>query len=111
MKQVRISLVLAAFVGFPTTAQARLSNAEIICRVAHNYQLSCSGMIRVAQCESTLNRWATNGQYLGLFQLGGFARSKFLRGNWYNPWKNSEAAARYARWAGGWSPWTCGYNY
>jgi hypothetical protein len=78
---------------------------------AQRYGLSPSGMIRVAQCESRLSRTATNGQYLGLFQLGSFARARYLDGSWTDAWANATAAARYARDAGGFGPWTCGYAY
>jgi hypothetical protein len=78
---------------------------------ARRYGLSASGMIRVAECESQLSRTATNGQYLGLFQLGSFARARYLDGSWTDAWANATAAARYARDSGGFGPWTCGYAY
>jgi hypothetical protein len=78
---------------------------------ARRYGLSPSGMLRVAECESRLSRTAMNGQYLGLFQLGSFARARYLDGTWSDAWANATAAARYARDAGGFGPWTCGYAY
>jgi hypothetical protein len=78
---------------------------------ARRYGFDAAGMLRVARCESNLNRHATNGQYLGLFQLGGFARDRYLRGAWNDSYANALAAARYAHDSGGWGPWTCGYAY
>jgi hypothetical protein len=79
--------------------------------VARRYGFDPEGMLRVARCESNLDRTATNGQYLGLFQLGGFARARYLHGAWTDSYANAVAAARYAKEAGGWGPWTCGYAY
>jgi hypothetical protein len=62
--------------------------------------------IRVAKCESgwSLTPRAHNGQYLGMFQMGSFARGRY--GHSSNPWGQARAAARYYRDAG-WSPWAC----
>jgi hypothetical protein len=79
--------------------------------VARRYGFDPDGMLRVARCESNLQRTATNGQYLGLFQLGSFARARYLDGAWADSYANALAAARYAKEAGGWGPWTCGYAY
>jgi soluble lytic murein transglycosylase-like protein len=79
--------------------------------VARRYGLDPGGMLRVANCESRLDRHATNGQYLGLFQLGATARSHYLRGDWRDAFANADAAARYVRDAGGFGPWTCGFSY
>jgi hypothetical protein len=78
---------------------------------ARRFGFSPEGMLRVARCESNLVRTATNGQYLGLFQLGSFARARYLRGAWTDAYANALAAARYAKESGGWGPWTCGYAY
>ena len=78
---------------------------------ASRYGLRADGMLRVARCESNLQRAATNGQYLGLFQLGAYARERYLRGSWNDAYANAMAAARYAHDAGGWAPWTCGTAY
>jgi hypothetical protein len=62
--------------------------------------------VRVAKCESgwSLTPRAHNGQYLGAFQMGSFARSRY--GHSTNIWGQSAAAYRYWRHAG-WSPWAC----
>jgi len=62
--------------------------------------------VRVAQCESgaSLSLRAHNGQYLGMFQMGAFARGAY--GHSWNPWGQAAAAYRYYRVAG-WTPWAC----
>lgn len=64
----------------------------------------------VARCESgpywTWGRpaEAKNGQYLGMFQMGDWARSTYGHGR--DPWSQARAAHRY--WlASGWSGWQC----
>lgn len=63
--------------------------------------------VRVATCESSGDPYATNGQYLGLFQLGAWARSRYLHGPWYSGWANARAARALWRangrsWRGQW---------
>jgi hypothetical protein len=60
--------------------------------------------VRVADCESHLWPYARNGQYLGLFQFGSWARARF--GFSWSPWEQARAAARYYRHSG-WSGWAC----
>jgi hypothetical protein len=62
--------------------------------------------VRVAKCESgwSMTPYAGNGQYLGMFQFGSFARSQYGFG--WSPWVQAAAAHRYYRVAG-WSPWEC----
>jgi hypothetical protein len=62
----------------------------------------------VARCETggTMSVWANNGQYLGLFQMGAYARGRY--GHSTNPWGQARAAHRYYVASGrDWSPWTC----
>lgn len=58
----------------------------------------------VAACESHWWPWAQNGQYLGMFQMGAWARARYGHAN--NPWGQARAAHRYWLHAG-WSPWEC----
>ena len=75
----------------------------IICDVFGPY---CSEAISVATCESTLNPAAVNGQYLGLFQMGEYARSQYGHGS--DAYTQSVAAYGYFRDTGfTWSPWAC----
>jgi hypothetical protein len=62
------------------------------------------GAVRVARCESNLDTQAQNGQYLGLFQEGSYARARYGYGP--TAWQQAASAHRY--WTdAGWAPWTC----
>lgn len=64
--------------------------------------------MRVIHCETggTYSVFARNGQYLGLFQMGSYARGRY--GHGWNPWIQAKAAARYFFASGrDWSPWAC----
>lgn len=66
----------------------------------------CSQALRVSWCESRWNVYAHNGQYLGLFQMGWYARSRY--GHSWNAWGQARAAYRYFRASGySWGPWSC----
>ncbi len=79
------------------------SVADAICAVFGSY---CSQAISVARCESGLSVNAANGQYLGLFQMGDYARSRY--GHSWDAWGQARAAYRYFRDSGySWSPWQC----
>lgn len=57
---------------------------------------------RIAWCESRYRVYATNGQYLGVFQMGDRERAKY--GFAWNPW--TQAAGAYAYFLdAGTSPW------
>lgn len=79
-------------------------NAAVIQKVFGRYYGSQA--VRVARCESGLSVWARNGQYLGLFQMGAYARARY--GHAWNPWAQARAARRYFVDSGrDWSPWSC----
>lgn len=83
----------------PVSAQA------VICAVFGPY---CSQAVRVASCETggTFSVSASNGQYLGLFQMGDYARSRYGHGS--DPWTQARAAFAYFVASGrDWSPWEC----
>jgi hypothetical protein len=62
--------------------------------------------VAVAQCESGLSIYAQNGQYLGLFQMGTYARSRY--GHSWTALGQSQSAYAYFRDSGSdWSPWEC----
>jgi hypothetical protein len=66
----------------------------------------CGDALRVARCESGLSTRAQNGQYLGLFQMGSYARARYGHGSD----AYTQAVAAHAYWEdAGWSPWTCAY--
>lgn len=84
-------------------AAAPGNTQRAICQVFKAY---CREALNVAWCESRLSIWARNGQYLGLFQMGSYARAKY--GHAWNAWVQSKAAYRYFRDSGSdWSPWEC----
>jgi hypothetical protein len=77
--------------------------ATIICRVFGSY---CQQAISVARCESGLSVNASNGQYLGLFQMGSYARARYGHGS--TAMAQARAAYRYFVDSGkDWSPWSC----
>jgi hypothetical protein len=76
---------------------------QVICRV---FRRDCRDALRVAHCESRFRTDATNGQYLGLFQMGSTARS--LYGHGATAVVQARAAHRYFVDSGrDWSPWSC----
>jgi hypothetical protein len=65
--------------------------------------VSATELYAVARCESGLSPYASNGRYLGLFQLGWdpFGFSPF------DPVANALSAALTVKRDGGWRQWTC----
>lgn len=64
--------------------------------------------LRVSYCETggTYSVYASNGQYLGLFQMGDYARGRY--GHGFNAWAQAVSAYRYFADSGfDWSPWAC----
>lgn len=62
--------------------------------------------LRVAWCESRLSTGATNGQYVGLFQMG--SRERATYGDGGSALEQARAAYRYFVSSGrDWSPWSC----
>lgn len=60
--------------------------------------------LRVSWCESRWYPGAQNGQYLGLFQMGRWARSRY--GHGADALTQAQAAYRYFR-ESGWAGWEC----
>lgn len=87
---------------------AEVQSALIL--ASHVYGVPLWELRRVAFCESTNVRTATNGQYKGLFQLGNDFRGRqtpwFPRLDWRDPYANTFAAARVVA-RDGWSQWEC----
>ena len=76
-----------------------------ICMVFGPY---CQQALAVSYCETggTYSTNAQNGQYLGLFQMGSYARSRY--GHSSAAVGQAQAAYRYFTDAGrDWSPWSC----
>lgn len=74
--------------------------------IAYVFGPYASQALTVAWCESRYSIWAANGQYLGLFQMGDFARARY--GHGANAWAQAVSAYRYFADSGfDWSPWAC----
>ena len=109
-----VTILTVLVVAFGGTGQAalghndRIANQQaqakvIICKVFGPY---CQQALSVSWCESRWYIWAGNGQYLGLFQMGDYARSTYGHGS--GAWAQAKAAKRYFMASGrDWSPWTC----
>lgn len=100
-----ISLMLTlVFVGEAQALKQKTRSTESIIRqVFGRYG---DQAVKVAWCESRFSVWARNGQYLGLFQMGNFARGRY--GHSWNAWGQARAAYRYFIESGrDWSPWAC----
>lgn len=74
----------------------------------HKYRYCNHGdeAYRVSDCETghTFSVWASNGQYLGIFQMGSNERRKYGYG--VSPWDQAKGAHNYYLRAG-WAPWEC----
>lgn len=89
--------------GSCVTQQEKQQARQAIIKVFGKYARQA---LTVAKCESGMSIRAYNGQYLGLFQMGGFARSTF--GHASHAWGQAHAAYRYFAASGyDWSPWSC----
>lgn len=88
----------------PSRIAAMQARAKpIICKVFGPY---CREALSVSWCESRHYKWARNGQYRGLFQMGEWERDTY--GHAPGAWAQARAALRYFRASGrDWSPWTC----
>jgi hypothetical protein len=61
--------------------------------------------LAVAWCESRYRTTATNGQYLGLWQMGRAERRRYGHGTTARA--QARAAHLYYHLAAGWRPWSC----
>ncbi len=90
----------------PTRTLYASSGGSVENAICVTFGSYCSQAVSVARCESGLSVGASNGQYLGLFQMGEYARSRY--GNSWDAWGQARAAYRYFRDSGySWAPWTC----
>jgi hypothetical protein len=82
---------------------AHASPKVAICEVFGRY---CHQAIAVSWCESGHQTTARNGQYLGLFQMGTYARQ--ISGHGDTAYEQARAAYRFFVLSGSdWSPWSC----
>ncbi|HVM69556.1 MAG TPA: hypothetical protein VM204_06945 [Gaiellaceae bacterium] len=84
----------------------QLYSSSPIAAIRYVWGRHADGAIRVARCETggTFSVYARNGQYLGLFQMGAYARARY--GHSWTALGQARAAYRYFQDAG-WSPWQC----
>lgn len=75
---------------------------------AKRYGVSAADMTTVANCESHLWPFATNGQYKGAWQLGAMHRSDpiFSLVPWQDAYAQASHVARFVK-AHSWSAWQC----
>ncbi|HET7743170.1 MAG TPA: hypothetical protein VFK76_00350 [Gaiellaceae bacterium] len=81
----------------------KLPPKAAICAAFDSY---CDEAVQVAWCESRLRPEARNGQYLGLFQMGSYARELYGHG----PTAHDQAIAAHKYFVSSgrdWSPWSC----
>jgi hypothetical protein len=70
------------------------------------FGVHAAAALRVAWCESRWHTGARNGQYLGLFQMGDYARGRY--GHSWDALGQARAAYAYFVASGrDWSPWEC----
>lgn len=104
------TIILTIALLFTAIAEARPAPSHIrraTCQVFGRY---CQQALNVASCETggTFNVYAKNGPYLGLWQMGSYARAKY--GHSWTPLGQARAAYRYFVDSGrDWSPWSCGW--
>lgn len=121
-KLLTVGLISAAL--FATEAQAKVPDVEVVKRAVNS--AFCGGKFKtcwrgsqafvVAGCETgyTYNKYAKNGQYLGIFQMGSGERRRY--GFAYSFFAQATAAKKYFDYAehiysdGGWHPWECAYR-
>lgn len=104
MRLFLLTLVLSLLMA--SVAQAKRPARSTQSIIAYVFGPYASQALRVASCESGFSIWATNGQYLGLFQMGDYARSRYGHAN--NAWAQAISAYRYFVDSGkDWSPWGC----
>lgn len=101
------AVLAAAGGGVATTAQAS-SYTRARAAVCYYFGPQCNTAMSIVNCETggTYSPYAQNGQYLGIFQMGSWARSTF--GHGWNVWVQARAAYRYYR-SSGWGPWECAH--
>ena len=87
-------------------SRAKLVPVSPVAAISAVFGPYASQAIAVAQCESGLSVYATNGQYLGMFQMGSYARARY--GHSYTAYGQARSAYAYFRDSGySWSPWEC----
>ena len=116
MRKLTLTVILLVVLGGATgqTAQATSNYQQALQAVCYYFGANCATAMRIVRCETggTYSPWASNGQYLGIFQMGSSERARYGHGN--NVWAQAKAAYAYYKVAG-FGPWLnyepagCGY--
>lgn len=72
--------------------------------ICYFFKSNCAKALSVAWCESKYHRYARNGQYMGIWQMGNFARDTYGHGD--TPLEQTYYAYQYYK-DEGWQPWSC----
>lgn len=107
MKLIAAALVLGFVLWLNSTGQARPPVPAPVFKAVRAYWPTRAQRIQafdVAYCESRFYPYARNGQYLGLFQFGSWARDRFGWG--WDVYSQARAAHAYYR-QSGWAGWEC----
>lgn len=99
-----LALWRARYEAFCGLVQAAERDPDVAIRVV--FGRYAAEALRVSSCESGRRTWASNGQYLGTFQMGDYARSLYGHGS--DALTQARAAHAYFVASGrDWSPWSC----
>jgi hypothetical protein len=123
LKILILSIIISLFAAYPAKIfagmkhnkhVARRAIAHYFCERERPYHLCSIGRqaLNVADCETggTFNPYASNGQYLGIFQMG--SHERYLFGFGWNAWDQTRGAKKYFNYEvrngyWGWNPWSC----
>lgn len=109
-RYVLLALMVIAVGVSSVSAAAATSNrsayAAARAAVCHYFGANCGMAMQIVNCETggTYTPWASNGQYLGMFQMGSAARKQYGHGS--NVWAQAKAAFALFR-DRGFEPWLC----
>jgi hypothetical protein len=109
---LKLALATAALVALVAVTEAREAGAtprqQAVNAIRQVFGRYADQAIRVVDCETggTFSVYARNGQYLGLFQMGDYARGRY--GHAWTALGQARAAYRYFVDTGrSWRPWSC----
>lgn len=105
----RVTFTIALALLLPAAAQARPRVPGPVFKAVRTYWHTRGERVEafnIVACETggTFSTNARNGQYLGLFQMGGWARARYGHGS--TAYAQARAAHRYYM-DSGWSGWEC----
>ncbi len=108
---MRFCIGLMVGIAIATAAGAHaMSVEEVLVRdAAIEHGVNQDWLAATVRCESGFNRYATNGQYWGMGQLGPWERARFVSRGYTDIWDPSQVAnymaERFSE--GGSSAWEC----